>query len=53
MESISPNYVIIDVIADPSAISATQILFICMAVFIFFGSLAALVVAQYSWSRYV
>ncbi|XP_053383201.1 protocadherin Fat 4-like [Mercenaria mercenaria] len=46
------SHVIIDVIADPSAISTTQILFICMAVFIFFGSLAALVVAQYSWTRY-
>jgi len=38
---------------DPSAITMSQIAFVVFAVMIFVGSLIALIVAQYSWTRWV
>lgn len=38
---------------DPSAITPAQIMFVVLAVLIFVGSLIALLIAQYSWTRFV
>ena len=36
---------------DPSRITVSQIALICMAVFVFFGSLFGILVTVYSWQR--